>query len=139
MIAVFDIDGTIANTPPVPNGTDFAAWCDLILTGTHPPIPRALEGVERTIHGASRVLVLTARSERLRKATERWLQQHIPPLAGRAISMRALDDLRPSVLSKWDRLHGLRDRPMMLIDDDPAMAVCCGTGDVFRLAPGCWE
>ena len=140
MLIVFDIDGTLAATPPVV-GNDFAGWEREIHTLLHPPVAGAIEGVAELLATGHQVALLSARSARLHAATLHWLREWMPALRGVHISLRPTEDLRPSALTKWDRLERMRgDHPIVLVDDDPVMAVACHrAGDTFMHAPTCWE
>lgn len=141
MNLILDIDGTLAASPRVPNGDDFAAWERLILATPPPVIEGSQAGVVDLIAVASRALLLTGRSVLLWTVTTEWINDAFPCLRGVELAMRMPDDPRTAPLSKWDRLDRWRRRhpgPIVLVDDDPSMRVACGDRDRFLLAPGCW-
>ncbi|MFE0178372.1 HAD family acid phosphatase [Streptomyces sp. NPDC059002] len=119
-LAVFDLDGTLADTAhrqrflertPRDWNAFFAA------APQDPPLPR---GVELALESAAEceVVYLTGRPERCRTDTEEWLtRQGLPK--GR-IRMRRNDDRRPARRTKLEVLRDLaRKREIrMLVDDD---------------------
>jgi phosphoglycolate phosphatase-like HAD superfamily hydrolase len=80
-------------------------------------------GVEFARHAASshEVVYLTGRPERVRAATQSWLDQHQLP-RGRLL-MRPEGDHRPSAVVKVRELRGLRRESTvaLLVDDDPTV------------------
>ncbi|MER6136368.1 HAD family acid phosphatase [Streptomyces sp. NPDC001815] len=119
-LAVFDLDGTLADTAHRQRFLERSPrdWDAFFAAAQHDP-PLA-EGVALALEHAERceVLYLTGRPERCRKDTEAWLAaQGLPK--GR-IRMRRNDDRRPARRTKLEILRGLaRDREIrVLVDDD---------------------
>ncbi|MEU9291247.1 hypothetical protein AB0D57_43165 [Streptomyces sp. NPDC048275] len=119
-LAVFDLDGTLADTAHRQRflerePRDWAAFF-----AAAPQDPPLAEGVALALKRARdcEVVYLTGRPERCRRDTVDWLAaQGLPE--GR-IWMRRNDDRRPARRTKLDILRGLaRDREIrVLVDDD---------------------
>ncbi|MFD5026917.1 haloacid dehalogenase-like hydrolase [Streptomyces sp. NPDC058373] len=138
-IAVFDLDGTLADTahrqhflerPPRDWPGFFAA------APQDAPLP---EGVALAHEAAAdcALVYLTGRPERCRADTEAWLREH--GLPGGPVRMRRDHDRRPAVRTKLEALRGLRSgrTVRMLVDDDPL--VCAEAERAgFRVVEADW-
>ncbi|MEV6015570.1 MULTISPECIES: hypothetical protein [unclassified Streptomyces] len=123
-LAVFDLDGTLADTAHRQRFLERAPrdWDAFFAAAPHdPPLT---EGVELALSSAREceVVYLTGRPERCRRATVEWLAAHGLP-EGR-IWMRRDDDRRPARRTKLEVLRRLaRDREIRVLVDDDA-CVC---------------
>ncbi|WP_404951297.1 hypothetical protein HFP69_02570 [Streptomyces sp. ARC12] len=119
-LAVFDLDGTLADTahrqhflegPKRDWAAFFAAAVD------DPPLA---EGVRMVLASAEEceIVYLTGRPERCRRDTVRWLGRQGLPEG--TLFMRRNDDRRPARRTKLDILRrlGQKGQVRMLVDDD---------------------
>ncbi|MET9494710.1 haloacid dehalogenase-like hydrolase [Streptomyces sp. NPDC006552] len=119
-LAVFDLDGTLADTAHRQRFLERAPrdWDGFFAAAPHdPPLARGVE-LARESARECEVVYLTGRPERCRADTEAWLAaQGLPP---GALTMRRDDDRRPARRTKLERLRRLaRGRTVrMLVDDD---------------------
>ncbi|MFD0021249.1 hypothetical protein [Streptomyces sp. NPDC058382] len=119
-LAVFDLDGTLADTAHRRHFLEGARrdWAGFFNAAADDP-PLA-EGVRLALSSAQEceVTYLTGRPERCREATSAWLARHGLP-EGR-LHMRRNDDRRPARRTKLELLQRLaRQREVrMLVDDD---------------------
>lgn len=118
--AVFDLDGTLADTAHRQHFLEGARrdWAGFFSAAVDdPPLT---EGVRLALSSAEEceVTYLTGRPERCRKDTVAWLARHGLP-EGR-LRMRRNDDRRPARRTKLEILERLgREREVrMLVDDD---------------------
>lgn len=119
MLAVFDIDGVVADVrhrlhhlewPVSWHGFFEDAWDDPLLAEG----ARLVEDLGR----AHEIVWLTGRPEWLREVTETWLDRHGLPDA--ELHMRPVHDRRPARVYKLGVLRRLAPRGIAaLIDDDP--------------------
>ncbi|MFE3200418.1 hypothetical protein [Embleya sp. NPDC059237] len=129
-LAVFDLDGTVADTRHRLHFVEASPrdW-DAFFAAATRDAPLA-EGVElaRSSAEAHEVVYLTGRPERCRRDTVDWLDRHGLP-AGRLL-MRAERDRRPARVAKPALLRKLaRGRTVAMVVDDDAL-VC----DAYRAA-----
>lgn len=119
-LAVFDLDGTLADTAHRQHFLEGARrdWAGFFAAAADDP-PLA-EGVRLALSSAveCEVTYLTGRPERCRKDTVAWLARHGLP-EGR-LRMRRNDDRRPARRTKLEILERLgREREVrVLVDDD---------------------
>ncbi|SEB81313.1 hypothetical protein SAMN05216483_0483 [Streptomyces sp. 2131.1] len=124
-VAVFDLDGTLADTAHrqhfLEGRRDWAAFFAAAVDD--PPLD---EGVRLVLSSAGEceIVYLTGRPERCRKDTLAWLSRQGLPEG--PLHMRRNDDRRPARRTKLEILERLgRDRTVrMLVDDDEL--VCDG-------------
>ncbi len=149
MVYVFDIDGTLIDTP-VTTATDseidkLQEWERRILEETFDPIEGAPECVAETIKNtpANEYHLLTTRSARLEKATIRNLELHFPGLAHRAhISFGHIHAQSGGFLYKMQRLGHIQARacgPITMYDNDDRVLQWLRRVDIFRYAPSCYK
>ncbi|WLQ37718.1 hypothetical protein P8A18_31660 [Streptomyces castrisilvae] len=119
-LAVFDLDGTLADTAHRRHYLEGRRrdWAGFFAAAVDDP-PLA-EGVRLALSSAREceVVYLTGRPERCRKDTVAWLARQGLPEG--ALHMRRNDDRRPARRTKLEILQRLgRDRTVrMLVDDD---------------------
>ncbi|MFE8910754.1 hypothetical protein [Streptomyces globisporus] len=119
-LAVFDLDGTLADTAHRQHFLEGAKrdWAGFFAAAVNdPPLP---EGVRLVLASAEkcRIVYLTGRPERCRRHTVRWLSRQGLPEG--TLFMRRDDDRRPARRTKLDILRrlGRTGRVHMLVDDD---------------------
>ncbi len=115
-VYVFDIDGTIANLEHrlhlLPNWDAFFDACD-----DDAPIGHIID-VARALGRDNEIVYVSGRSDRVREATEQWLERHGLP-RGRLYMRRAGDHQQDDTL-KVQLLADLRAdgfEPIMAFDD----------------------
>jgi len=102
MVVAFDIDGTLARAPFLPNNVRQMA--------PRPEIIRLL----RTLSKAGiQIMVVTARPEAYRLDTEWWLRRHAIPY--HTLRMRSGGDSRPDPALRAEQVAGAT----VLFDDKP--------------------
>ncbi|MFH9609441.1 hypothetical protein [Streptomyces sp. NPDC017448] len=119
-LAVFDLDGTLADTAHRQHFLEGPRrdWAGFFAAAPDdPPLP---EGV-RMAHASAEecaIVYLTGRPERCRRSTVRWLSRHGLPEG--ELLMRRNDDRRPARRTKLDVLRrlGRSGRVRVLVDDD---------------------
>ncbi|MDX3609589.1 hypothetical protein PV702_24735 [Streptomyces sp. FL06-04B] len=116
-LAVFDLDGTLADTAHRQHFLEGAKrdWAGFFAAAVDdPPLP---EGVRLVLASAEecRIVYLTGRPERCRRDTVRWLSRQGLPEG--TLFMRRDDDRRPARRTKLDILRRT-GRVHMLVDDD---------------------
>jgi hypothetical protein len=145
-----DVDGTLADNSqreyllrlPTP---DWDAYFDYDLTLEDKPIKEALQHFEsgRFLHGEH--LILTARPERARKATETWLHREGFVTEDTRILMKPdMIRFQRSTLFKPAALEVLAaehpGRKIVLVDDHLGiLEVLVGSPFETRAAPNCWR
>ncbi|MFJ3325686.1 hypothetical protein ACIPMT_14695 [Streptomyces griseus] len=119
-LAVFDLDGTLADTAHRQHFLEGATrdWAGFFAAApADPPLP---EGVRMVLASAEEceIVYLTGRPERCRRDTERWLSRQGLPEG--TLFMRRNDDRRPARRTKLDILRrlGRTGQVRMLVDDD---------------------
>ncbi len=117
-LLAIDVDGTLSVTPPC---LDFAEWEAQILAEHHPAHPEAIARIPALLANHDAAILLTARSERLRRVTRAWLRLRFPLLSGLPLSMRPVACHLPPPESKLKRLSHWRRDSVTIVDDDPAM------------------
>jgi phosphoglycolate phosphatase-like HAD superfamily hydrolase len=139
MLAVVDIDGVVADVRHRLHHVDgrpkdwpafFAAAADDGLLAEGGETVRRLAEVYDVVY-------LSGRPERLRRVTERWLdEQGLPP---GDVLLRGDDDFRPSRLYKVEALQALaQDRTVVvLVDDDPRVLDAARAAG-FDVLPATW-
>ncbi|WP_436735765.1 LNS2 domain-containing protein [Streptomyces sp. BBFR102] len=120
-IAVFDLDGTLADTTHRQHFLERSPrdWRGFFAAApTDPPLAEGVALAREAAAGCD-LLYLTGRPERCRADTEAWLREHGLPEG--PVRMRREHDRRPAVRAKLEVLSALRaTRPVrMLVDDDP--------------------
>ncbi len=138
-VAVVDIDGVVADVRhrlhhvtgrPKDWRAFFAGAADdtLLAEGAH---------TVRSLGEVYDVAYLSGRPERLRSVTERWLRDHDLPSG--PLTLRPVDDYRPSRLFKVEALQGLaRTRDVVvLVDDDPRVLDAARQAG-FDVLPATW-
>lgn len=143
-LVLCDLDHTLIASPrcePTPEG--IVAWESDIIANPPPPIPGAIEGLRRAIQAANgSCALITARSERMRAATDRWMFVHASDIVYASLSMgldgqdsggRVYKAVRIARLVEWT------PRPIDLFDDDHEMRHALRPSDRFHHAPGCWR
>jgi hypothetical protein len=121
-IAVFDIDGTVADISHRRNLLEVegpARWTDFFAAaGKDAPIPDGVQAV-RALARDLQIVWLTGRPERLRVLTEDWLREHELPRGRLIMHPDGLD--ASSVVVKTTQVQELaRDHEITrIVDDDP--------------------
>ncbi|WP_103538754.1 MULTISPECIES: hypothetical protein [unclassified Streptomyces] len=128
-LAVFDLDGTLADTAHRQHFLEGATrdWAGFFAAApADPPLP---EGVRMVLASAEEceIVYLTGRPERCRRDTVRWLSRQGLPEG--TLFMRRNDDRRPARRTKLDILRrlGRTGQVRMLVDDD---ALVCDAAEV---------
>ncbi|MFE7334132.1 phosphatase domain-containing protein [Streptomyces griseus] len=128
-LAVFDLDGTLADTAHRQHFLEGAQrdWTGFFAAApADPPLP---EGVRMVLASAEEcdIVYLTGRPERCRRDTVRWLSRQGLPEG--TLFMRRNDDRRPARRTKLDILRrlGRTGQVRMLVDDD---ALVCDAAEV---------
>lgn len=132
-LAVFDLDGTLADTAHRQHFLEGAKRDWPAFFAAAPDDPPLAEGVRLVLRSAAEceIVYLTGRPERCRRDTVAWLsRQELPE--GRLL-MRRNDDRRPARRTKLDLLRRLgRSRQVrMLVDDDELV---CDAAEVAGFA-----
>ncbi|WP_066951675.1 LNS2 domain-containing protein [Streptomyces lushanensis] len=138
-LAVFDLDGTLAETGHRQHFLERAPrdWAGFFgAAGRDAPLA---EGVRLALEAAGEceVVYLTGRPERCRADTVAWLAEH--GLPGGRIWMRRDDDRRPARTTKLEvlrRLSGDREIRMLVDDDELVCAAAQRAG--FRVVRARW-
>lgn len=102
MLVAFDIDGTLAQAPFLPNNVRGMA--------PRPEIIRLLRTLRRA---GIQIMVVTARPEAYRPDTEWWLRRHAIPYS--ILRMREREDNRPDPALRAEQVSGAA----VLFDDKP--------------------
>ncbi|MGH3737543.1 MAG: hypothetical protein ACRDT6_18330 [Micromonosporaceae bacterium] len=137
--AVLDIDATLSDVRhrlhhlrrrPRQWEAFFAA------AGADEPLPEGL-AVAETLAEAHEIVYLTGRPERIRRLTQRWLDQYGLP-AGRLL-MRSEHDRSPAAAMKLRRLRRLAaERPVAILVDDDEAVCAAATGAGFTVMRADW-
>ncbi|MDQ0988412.1 hypothetical protein [Streptomyces sp. V2I9] len=132
-LAVFDLDGTLADTAHRQHFLEGPRrdWAGFFAAAPDdPPLP---EGVRMVLASAEEcaIVYLTGRPERCRRDTVRWLGRHGLPEG--ELFMRRNDDRRPARRTKLDVLKrlGRSGRVRVLVDDDELV---CDAAEVAGFA-----
>ena len=122
-LVVFDIDGVLAD---VRHRLHYLAtrpknWEAFFAAAKNDQVLEVGAEFAKRAAATHEIVYLTGRPERLRVATQSWLDEHQLP-AGRLV-MRPADDRRPSAVVKLHELRRLRRMSTveMLVDDDPSV------------------
>lgn len=123
---IFDADGTLWDvrgirhyvTPPRSNYHAFhmaSIFC--------PPHAEVVEAVHEAVRKGRIPLLVTARMEKYRQVTERWLERQDVPIARDRIWMRADEDYRKDFVVKEEILREIQEkyRVVKATDDNPAV------------------
>jgi hypothetical protein len=155
ILLYIDLDGTLIDSRslghllpkitaggPYPRFPDFKPWLDAI-NATALPVVDGARGQLAALLQVHRPLpvVVTARSEHVRRVTEEWIHRHFPELDSADKLFRPLDDNDAAVTSKARRIRDHRalfpHNDAYILDDDPGMSTACDNpGDRFILAAG---
>jgi phosphoglycolate phosphatase-like HAD superfamily hydrolase len=122
-LVVLDIDGVLAD---VRHRLHHLAarpkdWDGFFAAATDDDVLEVGAQFARQAAATHDVLYLTGRPERLRLATQTWLEMHALPPG--ALLMRGNDDRRPSAAMKLQALRALRRTAAvdLVVDDDPSV------------------
>ena len=122
-LVVFDIDGVLAD---VRHRLHFLAtrpknWEAFFAAAKGDQVLEVGAEFAKRAAATHEIVYLTGRPDRLRAATQSWLDEHQFP-AGRLV-MRPAGDRRPSAVVKLHELRRLRRESTveMLVDDDPSV------------------
>jgi hypothetical protein len=138
-LAVFDLDGTLAETGHRQHFLERAPrdW-NGFFGAAHRDTPLA-EGVRMAVEAAEEceVLYLTGRPERCRADTLAWLSAH--GLPGGRLRMRGASDRRPARVTKLEVLRELAATReiRMFVDDDELVCDAAGRAG-FRVVRARW-
>lgn len=141
---IFDADGTLWDvrgarhhvTPPNSNYHAFhmaSIFC--------PPFPDVVAKVHEAVAKGRIPILVTARMEKYRQVTERWLERHEVPISRDRIWMRTNEDFRKDFVIKEEILHEIleRYRVVKATDDNPAViALWKKYGIETEVVPG-WD
>lgn len=131
MIAVFDLDGTLCDNSQREHLAHAAAGASglhaqKIWDEFHEGIERdaAIKPVLEIMHSLARcgnvVEVWTARPEKYREATQRWLNKHFLQIPDRLLLMRPEEDWRPAPILKLEwYLFAKHRKPSIVFEDHP--------------------
>jgi beta-phosphoglucomutase-like phosphatase (HAD superfamily) len=129
MTVIVDIDGTVCDHSTHVWNKHTGDW-DVLKAHceTVPPIPQMLDLV-RELCWHYRVILMTSRSEILREATMKWVQQHQVNICG--LVMRSMTDTTPDHIAKPLWAQGLGHTPdkVAFVLEDKQTVV-----DAFRAA-----
>lgn len=117
MLAVFDIDGVVADVRHRLHHLRRHHWHRFFNDADSDPL--LVEGAALVAELGSKheIVWLTGRPEWLRDTTHAWLRRH--GLPGDELHMRGAGDYRPARIYKLSVLHSMRDRGIAgLVDDD---------------------
>jgi phosphoglycolate phosphatase-like HAD superfamily hydrolase len=136
-LVVLDIDGVLAD---VRHRLHYLArrpkdWSAFFAAAEHDDVLEVGAQFARQAASTHEVVYLTGRPERLRAATQAWVELHRLP-AGRLV-MRPDGDHRPSASVKLRELRRLRRNAVidLLVDDDPTVIEAArAAGFAVRLA-----
>jgi hypothetical protein len=130
MTVIVDIDGTVCDHSTHDVWNKHTGDWDVLKAHceTVPPIPQMLDLV-RELCWHYRVILMTSRSEILREATMRWVQQHQVNISG--LVMRSMTDTTPDHIAKPLWAQGLGHTPdkVAFVLEDKQTVV-----DAFRAA-----
>lgn len=134
MIAVFDIDGTLADisyrmqkagdAPSKKNKKDFQAWLNKLQKKKDLLDDKPIKGMvdlASSLANSFTVVYITGRAEKYKDATLQWLWQHkFPP---GELHMRPDDDMRDTGEYKEEQMllvmKTYEDNNIIVFDDDP--------------------
>ena len=117
MLAVFDIDGVVADVRHRLHHLRRHRWDRFFDDADSDSLLPEGAALVADLATAHEIVWLTGRPEWLRATTEAWLRRH--DLPGTEVHMRGPGDYRPARIFKLDVLRTLRPRGIAaLIDDD---------------------
>jgi hypothetical protein len=143
-LVLIDVDRTLLASRAVV-GRDYRGWEREIVRRPPPPVDGAVEGIAEVLRERDTYpIMVTARSARLRVATERSIAQHFPLLAERPMSMGDAGPSSGGTPHKLGRMLALaeawpRASGVIVIDDDKAVCEAMPEHVEVRVAPGCWR
>ncbi len=138
-VAIVDIDGVVADVRHRLHHLEGRRkdW-DAFFAGAadDPAHPEGLAIVE-TLAAEHEILYLTGRPERLRRVTERWLDEH--GIAG-PVTMRPSRDRRPAAVVKVEEAKRIaRTRTVAVVVDDDQRVLAAMRDAGFPTFPAEWE
>lgn len=117
MLAVFDIDGVVADVRHRLHHLHRHRWDRFFDDAESDPLLPEGAALVSDLAGRHEIIWLTGRPEWLRGTTDAWLRRH--DLPGDELHMRGHGDYRPARVFKLAVLRNLRPRGIAaLIDDD---------------------
>ena len=117
MLAVFDIDGVVADVRHRLHHLDRGRWGSFFRAADADPLLPEGAALVADLAREHEIVWLTGRPEWLRRTTSEWLDEH--GLPGTELHMRPDGDYRPARVFKLSALGRLRARGIAaLIDDD---------------------
>lgn len=118
MLAVFDIDGVVADVRHRLHHLHRHNWHRFFAAADTDPLLAEGAALVADLAASHEIVWLTGRPEWLRPVTTSWLDRH--DLPGAELHMRRDGDYRPARDYKLDVLGRLRSRGVAaLVDDDP--------------------
>ncbi|GAB2465350.1 hypothetical protein GCM10027265_13470 [Jatrophihabitans fulvus] len=115
-MAVFDIDGVVADVRHRVHHLDRGAWHRFFLAADHDTLLPEGARLVADLGAGDEIVWLTGRPEWLRDVTETWLADHGLPVG--ELHMRPDGDYRPAASYKLGVLRRLRERGVTAVIDD---------------------
>lgn len=127
-IAVFDVDGVVADVRHRLHHLDRGAWHRFFDAADEDPLLPEGARLVADLAGKHEIVWLTGRPEWLRSVTEQWFSDHGLPTG--ELLMRPDRDYRPAPLYKLSSLRRLADRGVRAVidDDDEVIRVAVNAG-----------
>ncbi len=117
MLAVFDIDGVVADVRHRLHHLHRRQWHRFFAAAGEDPLLAEGAALAADLGARHELVWLTGRPEWLRETTERWLERH--DLPGTEVHMRPDGDFRPARRYKLEVLQRLTGRGIAaFVDDD---------------------
>lgn len=137
MIAVFDIDGVVADVRHrLHHLRGWGDWSAFFDTADVDPLLAEGARLVADLGGEYEIVWLTGRPEWLRAVTEDWLERQ--QLPGREVHMRPSRDFRPARSFKLDVLRRLRSRGIAAFVDDDTDVVDAALAEGLPAALADW-
>lgn len=137
MLAVFDIDGVVADVRHrLHHLQRRRAWNDFFEAAGEDRLLAEGAALVADLAGKHEIVWLTGRPEWLRTVTATWLARH--ELPGDELHLRPHHDYRPAPLYKLDVLHTLAPRGIAAVVDDDDQVVRAALADGFPAVLADW-
>jgi phosphoglycolate phosphatase-like HAD superfamily hydrolase len=136
VIAVFDIDGVVADVRHRLHHLDRSDWRGFFSAASHDGLLPEGARLVADLGGEHEIVWLTGRPEWLRNVTVRWLRDH--DLPGAELHLRPPGDYRPAPLFKMQVLQRLADRGIAAVVDDDEEVVAAALHAGFPAVLADW-